>query len=52
MLCLAWRTIQAIEGTPPARDNVMQWIQCGGWSERLAASRPLTPTNSANAAVI
>lgn len=40
MLCLAWRTIQAIEGTPPARDNVMKWIQCADWSERLAASRP------------
>lgn len=46
MLCLAWRTIQAIEEVPPARDNVMKWIQCVGWSERLAASRPLTSAAS------
>lgn len=52
MLCLAWRTIQAIEGTPPARDNVMKWIQCVGWSERLAASRPLTPSIRTDAAVM
>ena len=52
MLCLAWRTIQAIKGTPPTRDNVMKWIQCVGWSERLAASRPLTPTNRAKSAAI
>lgn len=47
MLCLAWRTIQAIEDTPPARDNVMKWIQCTGWHERLAASLPLTEASRA-----
>lgn len=49
MLCLAWRTIQAIEDVPPARENVMQWIKCVGWSERLAASRP--PTAAASSVI-
>jgi maleate isomerase len=42
MLCLAWRTVQAIDGTPPGRNILMDWINGAGWSERLAASRPHT----------
>jgi maleate cis-trans isomerase len=39
MLCLAWRTIQAIEGRSPSAESAMSWINGTGWSDRLAATR-------------
>jgi maleate cis-trans isomerase len=39
MLCLAWRTIQAIKGRPPSAENAMAWINGTGWSDRLATTR-------------
>lgn len=40
VLCLAWRTIMAIEGRAPDAENVMRWIDGTGWSARLSALRP------------
>ncbi len=37
MLCLAWRTIEAIEGRAPSADSAMSWINGAGWSDRLSA---------------
>lgn len=39
MLCLAWRTIQAIEGGASRAESVMSWINGAGWLDRLSASR-------------
>lgn len=39
MLCLAWRTVQAIEDRPPSAESVTNWITGRGWSERLSANR-------------
>lgn len=40
MLCLAWRTILAVEGRAPDASSVMDWVGGTGWAARLAASRP------------
>ncbi len=39
MLCLAWRTVLAIEGRAPSAESVMSWINGFGWSDRLSATR-------------
>ena len=39
MLCLAWRTVLAIDGQPPSAASVMSWINGAGWSDRLSAIR-------------
>ena len=37
MLCLAWRTVESIEGRTPSADTISTWISGAGWSDRLAA---------------
>lgn len=37
MLCLAWRSVQQIDGRDPSADTVLAWSRGAGWSERLAA---------------
>jgi len=39
MLCLAWRTVLAVDGQPPNAENVFSWINGTGWSDRLSAIR-------------
>lgn len=36
MLCLAWRTIQAIDNHPPEPETLMKWIGAEHWAARLA----------------
>jgi len=38
MLCLAWRTVQAVDGRAPSADSVMSWINGTHWSARLKAA--------------
>ena len=40
MLCLAWRTIEAIEGRQPTAEGVRKWIEGSGWTQRLSARSP------------
>ena len=40
MLCLAWRTIEAIERREPTQDSVTAWIGGDGWARRLAERSP------------
>lgn len=35
MLCLAWRTVHAVDGRAPNADSVMSWINGTHWSSRL-----------------
>ncbi len=35
MLCLAWRTIQAVDGVAPDAGNLMGWIGGAHWAPRL-----------------
>ena len=35
MLCLAWRTIQAIDGRAPEPGELMSWIKGAHWATRL-----------------
>jgi maleate cis-trans isomerase len=39
MLCLAWRTVLAIEGRAVSAESAMSWINGSGWSGRLSAIR-------------
>ncbi|NQU70151.1 MAG: hypothetical protein HQ514_06355 [Rhodospirillales bacterium] len=39
MLCLAWRTILAIEGRTPSAESILDWVNGAGWSDRLRASK-------------
>lgn len=39
MLCLAWRTVLAVEDRAPEADSVMDWVNGTGWSARLEAHR-------------
>ena len=38
MLCLAWRTVEAVDGRTPSADTVMSWINGAHWSSRLKAA--------------
>lgn len=38
MLCLAWRTVQAIDGDAADRPVLMGWINGDGWADRLAVA--------------
>jgi maleate cis-trans isomerase len=42
MLCLAWRTVLAIQGTVPTRASILEWVSGAGWAARLAARRLTT----------
>lgn len=42
MLCLAWRTIEAIEGDTPSSETLMGWIRAEDWSGRLTANRSVS----------
>lgn len=35
MLCLAWRTIQAVDGIAPSSKSIMHWINGAHWAPRL-----------------
>ena len=35
MLCLAWRTIQAIDGKAPEAGELMSWLKGSDWANRL-----------------
>lgn len=35
MLCLAWRTVEAIEGRAPARGSVEAWVEARDWRARF-----------------
>lgn len=37
MLCLAWRTIQAVDGVAPNARSVMDWVNGAHWAPRLKA---------------
>jgi maleate isomerase len=37
MLCLAWRTVQAVDGIAPNAKTVMHWVNGAHWSQRLLA---------------
>jgi len=39
MLCLAWRTILAIQGAAPNRESILEWSSGKGWAARLAVRR-------------
>ena len=34
-LCLMWRTLLAVSGTAPSRDNLAPWLAGEGWGDRL-----------------
>jgi maleate isomerase len=38
-LCLAWRVVQALDGTTPQADNLRPWLRGEGWVARLTASQ-------------
>jgi maleate isomerase len=37
MLCLAWRTVEAVRGNKPTAESVMEWVNAKHWGPRLAA---------------
>lgn len=37
MLCLGWRTIEAVRGVTPTAESMMAWVNGEGWAERLRA---------------
>ncbi|MGE3245873.1 MAG: hypothetical protein AB7F96_19250 [Beijerinckiaceae bacterium] len=37
MLCLAWRTIQAVDGVEPSAESVLHWVNGAHWAPRLRA---------------
>ncbi len=41
MLCLAWRTIQAVDGVEPNTATVMDWVNGAHWAPRLLADLEL-----------
>lgn len=40
MLCLAWRTVQALDGDEPSRASLTSWIGGAGWRARFEARSP------------
>jgi maleate isomerase len=41
MLCLAWRTILAIDGATPDADSILGWVAGEGWARRLTERQAL-----------
>jgi hypothetical protein len=39
MLCLAWRSVLALDGEAPSAASLLQWIGGADWGPRLAARR-------------
>ena len=37
MLALAWRSVSALDGAAPSRENLLAWVRGEGWAARLAA---------------
>jgi hypothetical protein len=39
MLALAWRSLCALDGAPPSRENLLAWVRGEGWVPRYQARR-------------